>query len=119
MEAGRCNSPQKCSGKRMKFLIVLAMACCLRAAEPELVMDLRDWPVRVGSEAQLFVDSYLVATHSGITWQVHQPEKSEKNPILAPAPPLENVVLAYGSVLRDSSGGFRMWYTNNIGIAYA
>jgi hypothetical protein len=82
-------------------------------------MDLRDWPVRVGSEAQLFVDNYLVARQSGITWQVHQPEKSASNPILVPAPPLENTVLSYGSVMRDPSGGFRMWYTNNIGISYA
>jgi hypothetical protein len=103
----------------MKYLIVLTAVSCLRAGDAELAMDLRDWPVRIGTQPQLFVDSYLVARHSGIAWQVHQPEKLAANPILVPSPPLETVVLAYGSVLRAESGGFRLWYTNNIGISYA
>ena len=102
-----------------RYLLALAAACCLRAGDDELRMDLRDWPVRVGTAAQLFIDDYLVARQSGLTWQVHQPEKIAANPILVPAAPVENIVLAYGSVLRDQPGAFRLWYTNDIGIAYA
>ena len=103
----------------VRWALFALAALPLHAQHAALRMDLRDWPVRIGGEAQLFVDDYLVARQSGIAWQVHPPAKLAANPILAPAPPAEHIVLAYGSVLRGLAGGFRMWYTNDTGIAYA
>jgi hypothetical protein len=101
----------------MLMLLPLAMGS-LSAQDARI--DLRDWPVKVGPEMQLFVDDFLVAQQTGITFRLHQPEKYAGNPLITPSPDWERLVLCYGSILRDSrSGGFRMWYTNDTGIAYA
>ncbi|HTM51219.1 MAG TPA: hypothetical protein VL285_21135 [Bryobacteraceae bacterium] len=101
----------------LRLLLPLAAACCLGGED--LVMDLRDWPVRIGPEAQLFVDGYLIARRSDVDFRVHQPVKHAANPLIVPTPPGESLVLAYGSVLRGAAGRLRMWYTNQTGIAYA
>jgi hypothetical protein len=100
---------------RLPLVALLAIAA---PAADEISLDLRDWPVRIGREAQLFVDDHLLARRSGLEIRVHQPEKHPSNPLIVPRPP-ETLTLAYGSVLREAPGRFRLWYTNNIGIAYA
>lgn len=86
----------------------------------DVKIDLTDWPIKIGSRSQLFVDDFLVARRSGVEFTVHRPEKQPVNPLLVPTPEWERLVLAYGSVLREpDSGRFRMWYTNDTGIAYA
>ena len=86
----------------------------------QLSIDLRDWPVRIGPEAQLFVDDHLIAKRSNVDFQVHSPRKHPANPILEADKPRESYLLVYGSTIHDkASNKFRMWYTNNIGIAYA
>jgi len=100
----------------MKLLLLFAQA----AVASELSIDLRDWPVRIGSEAQLFIDDHLIARSAGVRFQPHSPRKHAANPLLEAAKPRETYLLVYGSTLHDPrSGLFRMWYTNNIGIAYA
>ncbi len=102
----------------LPLLLLAAAAMCASALDVRI--DLRDWPVQLGPETQLFVDDFLVAQQSGIAFRLHQPEKYAANPLITPSPAWERLVLCYGSVLRDSStGGFRMWYTNDTGIAYA
>lgn len=102
--------------------LVVCSACVLfslcRAAEP--VLDMRDWPIRIGPEAQLILDDHLIAYRSGVEFRLHQPRKHPDNPLLTPDKPRERYILVYGSTLRDPvSGLFRMWYTNDIGMAYA
>ena len=76
-------------------------------------VDVSDWPVKIGPERQLFVDSYLVAEASFVRRTVHQPVKYEGNPIMVDREPWEKdkkVILL--QVLRDpDTGKFRMWYT--------
>ncbi|MCY2953582.1 MAG: hypothetical protein NTU53_16625 [Planctomycetota bacterium] len=99
-------------------LLALLLSCMAWAAEPRI--DLTDWPLKIGQEGQLFVDDFLVARKTGVEFRLRQPEKLSDNPIVVPTAPSETLVLAYGSVLRNGeSRGFRMWYTNNLGIAYA
>ena len=87
------------------------------ALDAQVRLDLSDWPVKIGPEAQLFVDEYLVAEKAGVQFRVHPAEKHAGNPILRPAA-WEDYVLVYGSVLREDAR-WRMWYTNNLGLAYA
>lgn len=94
---------------------VLALVCAASGAGVRL--DLSDWPVKVGSEAQLFVDGYLVAEQSGVQFRVHPLEKYAGNPLIRPAAG-EDYVLVYGSALREGTR-WRMWYTNNQGLACA
>lgn len=99
------------------------IALCLLtvpSADADARIDLTDWPIEIGSEAQLFVDDFLVARRSGVEFTVHRPEKHPANPLLVPTPEWERLVLACGSVLREpDSGRFRMGYTNDTGMAYA
>lgn len=99
------------------------IALCLLAVgvgDDQLRIDLTDWPIKITNRSQLFVDNFLVARRADIEFTVHQPEKHPANPLLVPTSKWERLVLAYGSVLREpDSGRFRMWYTNDTGIAYA
>lgn len=98
-------------------LLLLTAAATLAAQEP--VLDLRDWPIALTTEAQLFVDGHLIAKSSGVAHKLHHPERHPANPLLTRAEG-ERIILAYGSVFRDPGAGrYRMWYTNSTGIAYA
>jgi hypothetical protein len=104
----------------MRYLPLIACCWTVTAQTPRVVIDSADWPVKIGHEAQLFVDEDLIADKSGVHLQLHQPEKPGTNPLIVPTLEWERQVLAYGSILRDpASGKLRMWYTNNLGIAYA
>lgn len=101
--------------KRIAWLL-----CVFSAGAQELSLDLRDWPIRIGPEAQLFIDEHLIAQRSGVEFRLHQPRKHASNPLIVPEKPRESYLLVYGSTLRDPvSGLFRLWYTNNTGMAYA
>jgi len=104
----------------MRMAAGLIWCAAAGAQTPQPVIDLTDWPVKITSEAQLFVDDYLIAKQSGITFRLHPAEKLAANPLVVPTPEWERLVLAYGSILRDDqSGRLRMWYTDDTGIAYA
>ncbi|MFB3825247.1 MAG: hypothetical protein ACE15B_00715 [Bryobacteraceae bacterium] len=100
------------------FVFVLIAAAAFAADVPQPIIDLTDWPVKISREAQFFVDDYLVATKAGVAFRVHQAAKHPANPLLRTGPPWETSVIVYGSVLREN-GRWRMWYTNNLGLAYA
>ena len=75
-------------------------------------VDMVDWPLRITSERQLFVDDFLVASSSRLTRELHQPNPYSSNPILRLYEnPWEHGFGHSVFVLRDEkSGKFRMWY---------
>ena len=74
-------------------------------------VDMSDWPVKIGSSRQLFVDDYLVASTDGITRQVHQATKHPANPLIT-GDTLWERNPAYHVVRYDPTRRlFRMWYT--------
>ena len=74
-------------------------------------VDMSDWPVKIDSSRQLFVDDYLVASKDGVTRQVHQAKKHPANPLITGDTLWERNpayhVVRYDRVRRI----FRMWYT--------
>jgi hypothetical protein len=81
-------------------------------------VDVSDWPVKLDSKRQLFLDDYLIAAKDGLQRVLHQPEKHPSNPIMIgetdwEGGPRWGPVLAY--VLRDEqSGRFRLWYRSRV-----
>ena len=75
-------------------------------------VDMSDWPAKITSERQLFLDDYLIASLSKVTRQVHPPTRHPVNPILR----FWKKAWEHGYghsvwVLRDEqTGQFRMWY---------
>lgn len=94
-------------------LVLLALS----AGSPEPILDLSDWPVKIGAEAQLFVDDYLISEKAGVAFRVHKAEKHPANPLIHPSAS-EQYIVVYGSVMREG-GCWRMWYTNDSGLADA
>ena len=45
-------------------------------------VDMSDWPLRIDSSHQLFVDDYLLASVKNIKRTVHQATKFDGNPIM-------------------------------------
>ncbi len=92
--------------------LCLYMSLCLAAAGDEGV-------ITVGSQKQLFLDDYLIASTTNVTRRVQLAEKFKGNPVLWRNEPWEdpfNVV--YGSVIRDGDK-YRMWYKSGAGVSYA
>ena len=80
-------------------------------------VDAADQPLDPGTERQLLIDDYLLASSWNLRRTVHQPRKSEANPLIVPDRPWEgrrgSII---GPVLRDpESGQLRMWYRTNQG----
>ena len=75
-------------------------------------VDMADWPVRITTERQLFVDDTLIATRESLTRQLHQPKRHPANPVLRMREkPWEQSFGHSAFVLRDAkTGAFRMWY---------
>jgi len=74
-------------------------------------VDMSDWPVKIDSTHQLFVDDYLIASMRDISRQVHPVTKHPGNPIIVPDKPWEGSGCIFQFVLRDEKTGlFRMWY---------
>jgi len=63
--------------------------------------DISDWPLKIDSTHQLFIDDFLMSEIEGLTRQFHQPVKHPGNPLLPGG---------YPGVLYDKDKGlFRMW----------
>ena len=45
-------------------------------------VDMSDWPLRIDSSHQLFVDDYLLASVENIKRSVHQAKKIDGNPVM-------------------------------------
>lgn len=45
-------------------------------------IDMADWPLKIGSERQLFVDDFLIASCQGLTRQLHQPIPHPDNSVM-------------------------------------
>lgn len=77
-----------------------------------------DGPVEIGTEAQLFLDDYLIEQAEGVTRQVQQATRHPANPVFRPEKPWEGVrsdnagaVLLFGTVIFDEQDSlFKMWY---------
>ena len=81
-------------------------------------VDVSDWPVKIDSRRQLFLDDYLIATRDNLRRVLHQPEKHPGNPVLVGVTAWEGgprwgPVLAH--VLRDAqTNRFRLWYRSRV-----
>jgi hypothetical protein len=81
-------------------------------------VDVSDWPVKIDSRRQLFVDDYLIAASTDVRRTLHQLRKHPANPVMAgetawEGGPRWGPVLAY--VLRDDqTGRFRLWYRSRV-----
>jgi len=77
-------------------------------------VDVGDWPLKLDTTRQLFIDDYLIAEKRRVRREFHRPVKHPKNPILKPELPWEKANLegfGVNAVLRDEkTGRFRMWY---------
>ncbi len=75
-------------------------------------VDMADWPVKITTERQLFVDDYLIASCSKLTRRLHAPKRHPANPVLRiREKPWEHSFGHSVFVLRDKrTGTFRMWY---------
>jgi hypothetical protein len=74
-------------------------------------MDMSDWPVRIDSSHQLFVDEYLIAVRKNLHRTVHQGRKYAGNPIMRDHQSWEGTGPVFPIVHRDEkTGRFRMWY---------
>ena len=72
-----------------------------------LALDASDAPVALGSRRELLVDEHLLASMSGATLKLHQPEP--RDVALVCDAPWEGNTSAYYTILEDA-GLFRMYY---------
>jgi len=64
--------------------------------------NVTDWPMKIDSKRQLFVDDYVISSMKNLARQFHQATKYPGNPLMPGYP---------AAVLYDKkSGKFRMWY---------
>lgn len=74
-------------------------------------VDMSNWPVKIDSSRQLFVDDYLIAAMTNLTRQVHQVKRHPANPFIVPDKPWEGVGCMFHIIRRDEkTGRWRMWY---------
>jgi len=73
-------------------------------------LDMKDMPIKIGRERQLFLDNYLVDESANVTRQVYHAKRYQHNPVLAlPKAELNHMVVQH--VLQfDKPPRFRMWY---------
>ena len=91
------------------FAVVFFCAASMFAAEP----------IFVGSQRQLFLDDYLIASSKGVTRRIGQARKHPANPVIWPSESWEDKMSTiYGSVIRDGDK-YRMWYKSGMGVGYA
>ena len=75
-------------------------------------VDMSDWPVKIDTTRQLFIDDYLIASSEGLTRRVHEAKKHPGNPLISPDKPWEAGGCVSQLVLHDKkTGRFRMWYS--------
>jgi len=76
-------------------------------------------PIEVGSQKQLFLDDYLLASTTNIHRRIHPAEKSGSNPVIRQTEPWEDPFnILYGSVIRDGQQ-YKAWYKSGPGVSYA
>jgi hypothetical protein len=72
-----------------------------------------DWPLKIGTESQLFVDDFLIHSMSKVTRIDHQPNKYEGNPIIV-------AERAYGTIVYDPEAKqYRMYYDYGHRVAFS
>jgi hypothetical protein len=64
--------------------------------------NIADWPMKIDSSRQLFIDDYLISSLENLRRRFHQPAKHPGNPLM----PGQPVAVLYD----DQTGKFRMWY---------
>ena len=73
-----------------------------------------DWPMKIDSKRQLFVDDYVISSMENLTRRFHQPVKYPKNPLVIADCPWESEIPGWiymGFVLYNpSTNKFQMWY---------
>lgn len=76
-----------------------------------------EWPLKVSSKAQLFIDDFMIHSAKGIVRTLHQPVKYANNPVMKPKTPWERepywgqTIWANGTIIKDSESGlWRMYY---------
>jgi len=67
--------------------------------------NVTDWPMKIDSKRQLFVDDYCISSTENLTRRFHQPAKYPGNPLMPGVP----VAVLYD----NKSAKFRMWYNMN------
>lgn len=81
-------------------------------------VDMSDWPVKIDSTHQLFVDDYLLASVENVERTVHQVTKYAGNPIMTDHTPVDGAGPVFPIVLHDKqSKKFRMWYAGRVQYA--
>jgi hypothetical protein len=84
-------------------------------------LDMKDMPMKIGKERQLFLDNYLIAEAQHVTRKVHQPERFEGNPIIIPHTPktedLEYLAVVMNVMQFKKPPRFRMWYQSYSSLA--
>ena len=78
-------------------------------------LEMKDMPVQIERERQLFLDNYLVAESQHVTRQVHHPKRYSNNPVLAPPKAELNHVVVQHVLHFDEPPFFRMWYWSRDG----
>ncbi len=71
-----------------------------------------DWPMKVGTESQLFIDDNIIHSKEGVVRVFHQPQKYENNPIMEG--------LANGTIIYvPEEKQYRMYYGMGHRVAYS
>jgi len=73
-------------------------------------LEMKNMPVKIGRERQLFLDNYLVAESENVARQVHHPKRYKDNPVLAPPKAELNHMVVQHVLQFDNPPRFRMWY---------
>jgi len=85
--------------------------------------DITNWPMKIDSTRQLFVDDYVITSMENLVRQFHQPVKNSKNPLIVSDKPWELEVperLYLGAVLYNPNmKKFQMWYHTEGRTMYA
>ena len=67
--------------------------------------NVTNWPMKIDSKRQLFVDDHIISSMENLVREFHQPEKYSGNPLMPGHP----VAVIYD----EKSGKFRMWYNQH------
>ena len=75
-------------------------------------VEMGDWPAKIDSRHQLFVDDYLVKSIDGLTREYHKLRRHGANPLWTPSKRM--AMLFY--VMRDENSRFRIWYAQRVNV---
>ncbi len=73
-------------------------------------LQMKEIPVKIGTERQLFLDNYLIAEAENVTLQVREPQRFEGNPVLRPPKAKFNHAVVQQVLQFEKPPRFRMWY---------